>query len=276
VTGAACPTLGIGVLSWHGYDSLAASLASHRAGKLFDHADEALVFLPEISDRGRDIARRFDLPFAGSAQNLGILGGFKALAESFSTDLLILIENDYQLVEPAPTVSAQLTTARADIAAGAVAFVMLRHRLKPGEPWSIDKVRRLHPPVEAPPFARLTAAIGRALRPDKASRLLGRAAYLWERPEKVRPDVFSRSQSGTIIVSSRHLPWSNCPTLVPRRFYLEQVIAEAEARTAGRLINGFPSIETELNTRWWRERNIPIGIAVEGLFSQIRQEYRGY
>ncbi len=270
------PTLGLGILSWHGYDSLAATLESYRKGDLFSFADEVLLFLPEITDRGREIARSFGIPFDGSAANLGILGGFKALAGGLSADRIILLENDYRLIEGRDEVVRQLAAASADMDEGVADFVRLRHRLKPGLPWQGPKVARLFPPDDAGAAVRLRAALMRRLRPGKASRLIGTTPYLFDDADRRWPEAVSRSRNGTYLVSGRNLPWSNCPTLVGRDFYLNKIVSEAEKRTKGRLVNGFPTIETELNCQWWRDIGYRIGVAANGLFSQIRLNDRGY
>ncbi|WP_334176675.1 hypothetical protein [Pseudoxanthobacter sp.] len=270
------PTLGFGILSWHGYDSLRATLESYRAADLFSLADEVLLFLPEITPQGREIAREFGVPFAGSEKNLGILGGFKALAGNLSSERIVLLENDYRLVEDHATAARQLAAAGADIDDGSAHFVRLRHRRRPGQNWQGRKVAGLFPPDEASALVHLRALLHRKLRPDKASRLIGTTPYLFDDADRRWPETVSRSPRGTYLVSGAHLPWSNCPTLVPRAFYLSEIVAEAEKRVKGRLVNGFPTIETELNCPWWREHGFRIGIAADGLFSQIRLNDRGY
>ncbi|MQT13203.1 hypothetical protein [Segnochrobactrum spirostomi] len=270
------PRLGIGVLSWHGYDSLDATLSSYRDGRLYDHADEVIVFLPEITDRGREVCRRHGVPFAGSAANLGILGGFKALATAMQAERVILLENDYRQIEPPAVVGPVLAAATADMDAGEADFVRLRHRRKPGLPWQGPKVARYFPPDDAPAGVRAAARLRRLVRPDKASRLIGTTPYLFDDADRRFPAAVGRTATGNFVVGSRHLPWSNNPTLIDRRFFLTGIIAEAEQRVGRRMVNGFPTIEIELNGGWWRNRNLRIGISVDGLFSQIRMGDRGY
>ena len=44
----------------------------------------------------------------GSEKNLGILGGFKALAESLTTDMILLVENDCPLITNLQDAKAQI------------------------------------------------------------------------------------------------------------------------------------------------------------------------
>lgn len=270
------PRIGIGVLSWHGYDTLAATLASYRDNGLFDLVDERVLFLPEQTERGIGIARDFDIPYAGSRDNLGIMGGLKALAQCMTSDLVILLENDYRLIENMAETQRQLARATADIVSGEVKYVQLRHLNRPGEPHQVGKVVAYYgrPGQSAAQAALATAR--RFVRPGKASRLAGRSVYLWSDADRRWPKAIGRTHGGNFRTTSKHLNWSNNPSLIPRRFFLEEIIAAAEQRPARRLVNGFPTLEIELNCGWWRKQDWPIGIAADGLFSQIRLGDRGY
>jgi hypothetical protein len=105
------PTLGVGILSWRGEDSLRASLESYRREDLFALFDEALLFLPEMTAEGVALANAFELPYEGARTNLGILGGFKALASAMTSDVVLLLENDCPLIEPRVEAARQLGAA---------------------------------------------------------------------------------------------------------------------------------------------------------------------
>ena len=79
--------IGFGVLSWRGYDSLANSLESYERQRLLDLFDEKVLFLPEAGLRGIELARRYGLQEKTTPNNLGILGGFKALASAGSPNI---------------------------------------------------------------------------------------------------------------------------------------------------------------------------------------------
>ena len=92
-------TLGMGILSWKGGDTLKQSLNSYANANLFSLFDETVIFLPEQGDYETQIAKDFNLKIFGSDKNLGILGGFKALAQSMTADYILLLENDCPLIE---------------------------------------------------------------------------------------------------------------------------------------------------------------------------------
>jgi hypothetical protein len=268
-------TIGFGILSWRGYASLTAALESYRSAGLFEMFDRTLVFLPEIEDAGIEICERFGARFAGSPDNLGILGGFKALAEALTADTIVLAENDYILVEPPGEAERQFAAARRHIEAGAAHVWRLRYHGAPNPNHGYEGVKAYWPPPSGSAAVRSIAAIRRLLRPYKAKRLLGHTAFVYESPELRFPDDFRRTEEGDLLIRSRVLPWANNVFMIRREFFLNVIIPAAEANVGRRLVNGFPTIETELNRGWWRRQDYWIGVG-RGLFTHRRLEHRGY
>ncbi len=268
-------SIGFGILSWRGYASLNGALETYRDAQLFSLFDRTLLFLPQMEEAGIDIADRFDLDYAGAPNNLGILGGFKALAQTLETDVLVLAENDYMLVEPREEVMRQLSVARRHIEAGTAHVWRLRHRWLPGQTWHIDKAEKFWPKPDASAQQRRNAQWLRMLRPIKARRLIGWNVFLDEAADERFPEYIRRTQEGDLLVSSRCLPWANNIFMIRRDFFLNTIIPAAEAAQGGRLINGHPTIETELNRGWWRKQNYWIGVG-KGLFTHGRLGDRGY
>lgn len=266
-------SIGFGILSWRGYDSLEASLKSYDNAGLFGMFDENLIFLPQMEEPGIALARQYGVPLAGTPDNLGILGGFKAMAEALKADTLVLAENDYPLVKPPEKARRHLAAARRHIESGDVHVWQLRPGpgVYPGFEW----VTTYWPSDAASPSERRAAAIRRLLRPMKARSLIGRTAYTLERPERRFPNDFRRTEEGELLVRSRALPWANNVFMIRRDFFLNVIIPAAEARVRGRLINGFPTIETELNRGWWRRQGFWTGLG-SGLFAHRRLGDRGY
>ncbi len=270
-------SIGLGILSWHGYDSLSNTLQSYADAEFFDLFDRTLVFLPEATERGIEIARKFGLEFATHPHNLGILGGFKALAEQLTTDALVLCENDYCLIEPRREAARQLKVAWDHVEAGVADYYTLCQ--DPGPGFNVAKVAAYWPLEGATPAQRYSAAMRRLARPAKARRIVGRTIFTHTDPPRwaFKRGLISRTPEGTLIVSSASLSWWNFPSLVPRNFYLNTIIAEAEKRVRPQRghRNGFPTIEVELNCGWWREAQFRIGVG-RGLFRHSRQGDRGY
>ena len=268
-------SLGFGVLSWKGHASLARALETYRAAGLLDLFDRTLLFLPEMDPQGVALAARFGLPYAGSERNLGILGGFKALARALEADVLVLAENDYPLIESREEARRQLAFAHAALESRQAQVWRLRHRARPGQTWAIRKAEAYWPRPEASAAARVQAALRRSLRPAKARRMSGWTIFYDDRAADRFPKDVRLTPEGAFLVSSRVLPWANNVFMIRRDFFLDVVLPAAERSIGGRLVNGFPSIETELNRGWWRAQDFWIG-QDRGLFTHERADDRGY
>ena len=259
----AAPTLGLGVLSWGGLHSLRASLESYRVEDLFSLFDEALVFLPAMTAEGAALANEFELPYEGSAANLGALGGFKALAAAMTSEVLLLLENDCPLVEPRAEAARQLAFACRAVARDEVAAFRMRSIAAPGEPFpALAAYRLLH-------GRGLLPGLRRALMPAEARRLAGLAVHVEPAPEQRFPERIARTEEGWLSVSADAMPWTNQSIVVRRDFYLGVIVAEAEARPGRRRVNGFPDIETAWNSARWRGSGWRIGVD-KGLFTHAR------
>ena len=264
------PRRGLGILSWGGYATLARSLESYAEERLFDLFDEALVFLPDIQPEGIALAEQYGLAHAGSEGNLGILGGFKAMAEALSAEHVLLLENDCPLIEPHGEAARQLDLASAALTAGEVDVFRMRHREHPGQKFdTLEKHRRYHPPDEAGSGEKAMAGLRRLVRPGKAKRMIGGAPYAMDHPELRFPEHIQRAADGSLRVSSSVLNWTNQSVFLKRDFFLDTLIAYAEAHPSPRTVNGFPDIEKELNGSWWRRSGFTIGLD-RGLFTHER------
>ncbi len=270
-------TLGLGILSWHGYDSLRTTLMSYQQERFFDLFDETLLFLPECSDQGRAIGSEFNLTIKGTTQNLGIMGGFEAMAHAMTSDYVMLAENDFLLIVSHDAARTALRNAMKEMLDGSAHVYRFRHLTFPGQKFYLSKHMRYHPQVGASLQTRFLAGIRRFLRPVKARRLSGFSPYIYTDPEKRFPKDIKQTDQGDFLVSSNAINWANNVFLINRRYFLETIIPAAKAHIKGRLVNGFPTIETELNrSKWWRDQNIWVGISNPGLFTHERLNDRGY
>lgn len=271
--------LGIGILSWRGYESLRATLESYQKSGLFDCFSEKLLFLPQIEDQGIALAQEFRIPYQGTDKNLGIMGGFKAMAEAMTSDYVLLAENDFQMSQTHDAPRAALGRALQSLKDGRSHVWRFRHLKYPGQKFYIEKTMRYWPAAEAPLLEKLGAFLRRFARPTKAHRLKGLTPYFRANPAQDFPDVIKQTESGDFLVRTDVINWANNVFLVKRSFFLEVIIPEAERHISGRLINGFPTIETELNrSEWWKNKDSGLwaGISNPGLFTHDRLNDRGY
>ena len=89
----------IGILSWKGYDSLYNSLKSYEINGLNSLTKSKFICLPEFSNKGIEIAKKFEYKPILFKKNIGILEGFKNLVLNMPDGPLLLLENDLPLIE---------------------------------------------------------------------------------------------------------------------------------------------------------------------------------
>lgn len=253
------PSFGIGMLCYGRYETFRAALDTYKEAGLFELADEVLIAFNGLDDDGRKLAQDYDLPFIGSEDNSGILGGFKMLAEGLKSDVVLLLENDLPLIESAKEAKRQIENAKAALATNQVQVFRFRHRIRPGyRDQSSWKFLRYYRPS-------LLAQLRRLIRPGKASRMIGNSIYVFTEPDKVFDDI-EKTPEGWLRISAKYLNWSNQSIMINRSFFLHEILAYAEAHPSNRTVNGFPDIEKELNSSHWRNSGWHVGADL-GLFT---------
>jgi hypothetical protein len=259
----------IGILSWQGYDSLVNSLITYKKNGLSDMTDYKFICLPEYTKEGIKIAQQFNYEPILIKENLGILGGFKALAEKMPQGPVLLLENDLSLIEKKQKTFCQLQKSIELLSMPRVIQIRLRSRTNPGDPFvALKKYQQYW-------SDSFISRAKRFCRPSKAEKLIGTSTYLLDYPEKRHPQTIKKLSDGFYLTSSVFLNWSNFAILVDRDKYLDIIIKKAEATKSNKHINGFKNIEIELNNSWWRKQKFEIVVA-PGLFSHKRLSYRGY
>lgn len=253
------PSFGIGMLCYKRYETFRHALDTYKAAGLFDLADETLIAFNQIDEDARQVAADYGLPCIGSEENTGILGGFKMLANGLTSDIVLLLENDLPLIESAERARQQIERAKAALADDQVQVFRFRHRIHPGyREVAAEKFRRYYEPS-------LIAQLRRLIRPGKAQKLIGNALYVLTEPDAVFDEI-ERTPEGWFRISAKHITWSNQSIMVRRDFFLDKILGYAEANPSSRTVNGFPDIEKELNSAYWRNSGWHVGADL-GLFT---------
>ena len=259
----------IGILSWKGYDSLLNSLITYEKNGLSKLTNHKYICLPEYTKEGIEIAKTFAYEPILIKKNIGILGGFKVLAEKMPSGPILLLENDLPLIENENNVYNQIERSIELLSKEPVIQIRLRSKSNPGEPFvGIKKYKKYW-------SNNVLSFIMRFLRPNKAESLVGTSPYLLKEPEKRHPEHVKKLSDGFYNVSSSVLNWANLAILVDRDKFLNIIIRKAESVQSSKTINGFKNIEIELNNSWWRKKKYEIVIA-PGLFTHHRLSDRGY
>lgn len=270
-------SLGVGILSWKGKEALSVSLASYRRENLFSLFSEKTIFLPEQRPAETRLAGDYGLTVYGASHNLGILGGFKALAECLTSDIILLLENDCPLVENFTETKRQISYGEALLKNGEADIVRFRSRRAPGQDWSVyRKYHAYYPPADASFYAKSRATLLRALRPGKADKIRGLSIYANEAEAAKNSDIIRYDkENDTYFLTSAYLHWTNQSIMLKRDFFLKTIIAYAETAPTIRRINGFKNLEIEMNSDFWRKNAFNIAVP-KGLFTHARIGDRGY
>ncbi len=252
-------SFGIGMLCYKRYDTFRAALETYKEAGLFDLADEVVIAFNGLDDEGRALADAFGQRVIGSEANTGILGGFRMLANGLTSDIVLLLENDLPLIESAREARRQIENARRALESDQVQVFRFRHRIHPGyrDQASWKFLRYYRPSV--------LAQVRRILRPGKAEKMIGNAIYVYTEPDKLFDDI-EKMPEGWFRISAKHITWSNQSIMIRRQFFQEQILDYAEAHPSNRTVNGFPDIEKELNSAYWRKSGWHVGADL-GLFT---------
>lgn len=266
------PSVGLGVLSWHGHHSLDAALATYQKADFFSLFDDCMVFLPDPDKDVKSTAAKYPLRIEEDPSNLGILMGMEEIAKRLKTDYIFFTENDCPLLEPRAEAERQIKKSLALLVSGQAKMARMRHVRKYGETFNIiDKYYRYFPKPDT-----MTAKLRRLFRPGKAQRLSGAAIYGCDNPAQKFPENITNVGDGFYLVDAAVMPWTNQSVLIERNFFLDTIIPYCKSIPLGRNINGFRSIEIELNrSKFWTKSGWKIACG-PGLLTHRRANDRGY
>ena len=230
----------IGILSWRGYDSLDNSLQSYKKNGLSNMTIHKFVCLPEYTEEGIKIAEKYNYKPILINKNLGILGGFKKLAEKMPKGPILLLENDLELIESKKKTYEQIKNSINLLNKHKAIQVRLRSKVYPGEPFEgLRKYKKYWSNTKVSQIRRL-------FRPKKAHKLIGTSTYFLDNPEKFHNNIIKKICEGYYLVPSSVMTWANLAILVDRDTYLNTIIKKAELTKSRKYINGFKNIEIEL------------------------------
>ena len=274
--------VGLGILSWRGYESLRVVLDCLSRENFVDLFSERVIYFHEIDDEARAIASSYGFAAFGVPDNRGIYGGFRGLSASMSSRYVLLLENDWRLYGSHDSVYCQLRHGLNLLSSGRARVIQLRC-LPPCFPSGEIKAYRdsgkyysYHPPVGSSGYVRFSGFLRRCLRPSRSCIEVGWSPYYDTCPDELFDSVVRDSSTNFYLLPSSHRVWSNNPFLIERDFFIDVLLSRVEAVNSRRLVNGFKSIEIELNSSWWRRSGFTVAVANPGMFVHKRVGDRGY
>ncbi len=265
----------VGVLSFGALQTISRALKAHRESGLVDCAGEFFVHFNAMTPDDKGVAEEAGVRSTGTVENLGIYGGFRAIAEQAKNPYVLILENDVVPL-PGALVRDCVESCISDMIEHGIKSFCLRSRREPGEgaPYAkyIKTFGLLQPiapalaPKKAAPFSQLRMF----LEHGNIDKFRAASLYCERAPETVQKHAIRKLPSGNFMTDSRYRNWSNQAVLVERQYFLDVVCRRVEEHPDPRFVNGHQDIERALNRRWWRRRRDRMGHAAEGVFTHRR------
>lgn len=265
--------MGIGVLGYRSPETLYSCLKAMADRDFFKLADEKILLAQHTQEIDRKFAAEFGLPLIETPRNYGIMDGMHRIARAIKTDYILNIEEDAIMAADPETAVKQVRAAMAVLAKGEADVCRFQApELRYGIVIPIVKFLRFHAPEPLRLRDTFRRKMRRLLRPKKAIKVIGGAAFCLDEPEKYYREYISRNEHDHFVVDSACMTWRNSGILFSRRWFLDELIPYALAHPSSRKVNGHQDLEKELNCRWWRRRGYKIAVA-RSLFDTKRIDF---
>ena len=267
--------IAIGVLSFKAYKTIDNSLEKNI--EFFKNFADVKLFFQSFSENDKTIAEKYNINYLKIDKNIGIQKGIRWLVENLYSDYVIYLENDFILSCDPRDAMQILKKSLYLIKEQKIDMMRLRSRFNPGKPFiDIEKYTKLFKPVSIHPDfnyyseikkTSVFAKLEHIFRPLKTKKISARSLYIEKEPEKICKQI-TKYDDTTYIVNSEVLNWTNNPTLISKKLFLE-LLDYADAHPSSRLVNGYQDLEKPLNCRWWRNQHFKIGVC-DGIFTHNR------
>ncbi len=265
----------VGVLSFRAPQTISRALEAHRESGLAGCTGEFFVYFNAISEDDRRVANEAGVRCEGSADNSGIYGGFRAIAEIAKNPYVLILENDIVPL-PGARVRECIESCLSDMIEHRIATFGLKSRFNPGEGGIYRKYVKtfgvMDPiaPGLSPHRTGRLAKLRMFLEHGSIDKFRANSMFCERHPDEAQPNAVQKLPSGNYLTTSRYRTWGNQAVLVERRYFLDVICRRVEEHPDPRLVNGRQDIERALNRRWWRLRRDPMGQAAEGVFTHRR------
>jgi len=236
--------ISLGILSWKSDHSLRNTLESYKRNGLFKIVDDTVILFQEVREEDKKLAKEYGLPYIGLGSNVGIGRGFVMLCEQADHPYVLLLEEDWELVEDYNTTRERLKSALVMLTADTDA-VRFRSRRNPGYPlYTKDAYQGKELDHYDPTI-------------DMVSPHLFETFHWIEHPEMSFPGLIF-TEKGHYVTTSRFSNWTNNPCLHKRDFYID-LVSWFSDKDETLLLE--PTI-----SHWWARQQFKIAWG-EGLFS---------
>lgn len=277
--------IGLGMLSWKGRLTLQNTLQSYQKAKLLDIFDDNVIYFNDISDDDINIANAYGFKYTGG-KNVGIYLGMEGIIESLKdADYILFLQQDCPLCElDVDHIRNTIESSVKLLNDKKIDIMRLRSRSNVGEGFSdVFKYIRYYGVKEM--YKKLDLSrdnltksdlqdsfikkIRRFIRPKKAKKMIGRAVYVEQNPEKLFPKYISKIED-TYVVSSEVINFTEQPFIISTKL-MRYIFDFVKNNPSNRTLKGFQVPEIILNSKWWRDQKFKIGVS-EGIFTHQRYD----
>lgn len=231
--------ISICILSWKTGETLNNTLKSYKKHGLLEMTDDIVILFQEVSEQDKKTAGKYGIRYIGLDENIGIGKGMKLLAENASSENILFLEHDWELIEDQATTLSQLKSGIQLLDQG---FDVIRYRNRKTPGYPLISIR--HKGNELDYYDDWHECI--------SPHLL--ESLHWLDPAKEFPDKIQK-QGDYFVTTSRWANWTNNPYLVRKEFLLGTIIPFS-GETA--------SLERNI-AAWWVKQDFKIAQG-EGLF----------
>ena len=235
--------LSIGILSWKTHSILINTLESYRKLGLLDIIPDIKILFQEICDEDKRIANDFNIKYIGLSYNIGIGKGFLTLAENAEYENVLLLENDWVLIENQINTILRLKNGIKLLDNNNINVIRYRHREHPG-----------HPLFTFNPYKDNELNIYDAEIDAISPHLLDCIHWVAD-PDQKFSDKITKIDD-YFITTSKWANWTNNPCMYKTSFYLSHI-----PNFAG---NGI-DLEGKIG-KWWNRQNFYVAQG-SGLFT---------
>lgn len=232
--------LSVGILTWNAHTTLQNTLETYKRSGLLDMVNDVCIFAQEGKDIDYKIAAKYGSYVILSPNNVGIGNGLTVLAEEAETENILLLENDWIILDQFfPTVYDQLATGIDILDRKKADVIKYRSRRIPGDPlYSLQFANR---------------------ELDSVKHLF-ECVHWRENPEKDFSEyIFKDDSTGFYYCNSKYANQTNNPCMYKKDFYIKN-------------ISPFSGEGVQLEDKidgWWQEQNFTVSHG-EGLFTHHR------
>lgn len=237
--------LSIGILSYNSPKTLTKTLESYKSNGLLNLVREKLLYVQpsENSHELIDIGIRYGFNSSEIflAQSNDWIGpAFKYMSENFNSETILLLEDDFELIESLQTTKNILESGVNLLNDGEVDCVRLRSRYNPGDPLYSSHIKG---------------------NETNHSTHLAECVHWRENPDTDFPNYCKKISDDPLWYkfSSKYANFTNNPCIYRRSFYRVHIASN---------FCGKGNIE-DVATEWWSERNFKV-ISGNGLFKHDR------